>query len=152
MIAPIRWQAFEHSHIERGSDWFIALGVTALAIALTSLILGNVFFALLIIAAAVALGLIAYKPPQPVDFEISEYGIRVGDIFHKFDNIISFWVEDGGDRPTLLVDTTKFLTPNLAIPLGSTNPQLVRAFLLEHVNEVPMKESMAHKVLEFIGL
>src|SRR3989338_7129083 len=109
MKPPIRWQAFEHSHIERGSDWFIALGVTALAIALTSIILGNVFFALLIIAASVALGLIAYKPPQLIDFEISEYGIRVGDIFQKFNNIFSFWFEEeGAPPPILLIEKKNF--------------------------------------------
>lgn len=150
---PIRWHAFEHGHVERGSDWFIALGVAAISIALTSIIVGNTLFGILIIAAAIVWGLTAQTPRQLVEFEISERGIRAGEAFYRFESVVSFWVEEHESRPPLLlIDTTKFMTPNLAIPLENIDPKLVRAYLLEHVDEVPMKESVAQKFLELLGL
>lgn len=150
---PLRWQAFEHTHIERGSDWFIALGVAAVSIAATSIILGNVLFGILILVAAVSWGLVARRPRALVEFEITERGIRTGEQFYLFEHILAFWVEEHASKtPLLLVDTTKLMSPNLAIPIENIDPKLVRAYLLEHVNEVPMKESMAQKILETLGL
>jgi len=149
----LRWSAYEHEHIERGADWFWALGIAAVAIALTAVLFHDLFFGILVLAAAVVLGLLARTPPSLANFEISERGIRVNGVLHRYDHIISFWVEDEhDDRPLLLVDTTKFLSPNLIIPIEHIDPSLVRAFLKEHCKEVHMKEPIAHKILEFLGL
>lgn len=151
--APIRWSAYEHEHIDRASDWFWALGIFAVCTALVSLLLGNFFFAVLILLAAATLGLLAKSPPPLVTFELSDRGIKVDDTMHRFEEIISFWVEDhDADPPILLVDTTKWLSPNLIIPLEGVDHSLVRAFLTERAEEVPMKEPVWHKILEFFGL
>lgn len=147
----MRWSAYEHEHIERGSDWFWALGIIAVATAVTSILFGNVLFAILIITAAITLAVIARKSPLLAEFEISDDGIRVGDDMHAYEEILSFWVDDTKERPLLLVDTVKFMYPNLIIPV-EIEPNLVRAYLRERVAEVPMKEPFSHKVLEFFGL
>lgn len=149
----LRWSAYEHEHIERSADWFIALGIVAICAAAVSILFHNVLFALLILVAALSLGLVARTPPELSEFEVSRRGIRVNDTMHRFEEIISFWVEDHNvARPLLLVDTTKFMAPNLIIPLEGIDPHEVREFLQEHTEEVPMKEPIAHKLLEFFGL
>lgn len=151
--APIRWEAYEHEHLERSGDWYWALGIFAVATALISILFGNFFFAILILIAAFTLGMLAKSPPPLVEFELSDRGIRVGDTMHRFEEIISFWVEEhDAVSPILLVDTIKWLSPNLVIPLENVDPKLVRAYLVERADEVPMKEPMWHKVLEFFGL
>ncbi len=150
---PIRWQAYEHEHIERGRDWYWALGVFAVAVSLISVLLGNFLFGILILVAAATLAVIASSPPPLVQFELSDRGIRVGDTLHRYEEIISFWVEDHEvDPPILLVDTTKWLSPNLVIPIRDTEPSLVRAYLKERAEEVPMREPIWHKILETFGL
>src|SRR3989344_741998 len=109
---PIRWSSYEHEHIERGKDWFWALGIFAAATALISFLLGNALFAILIIVAATTLGLLASSPPHLMSFELSDRGIKTGDTMHRYEEIISFWVEDhDADPPILLVDTIKWLSP-----------------------------------------
>lgn len=149
--APLRWSAYEHEHIERGSDWFWALGIIAVSAALTSILFSNVFFAVLIIVAALTIGLIARHPPELHEFEISEKGILTGKTFTPYEKILAFWVDDELDEPLLLVDTTTFMSPNLIIPLGEMEPERVRAYLRERVEETPMKEPVAHKILELFG-
>lgn len=149
--APLRWSAYEHEHIERGSDWFWALGIIAVSAALTSILLGNVLFAVLIVVAAATIGLIASHPPQLHEFELTDKGIRTGVTMHPYENIISFWVDEEVDEPVLLIDTIAFMAPNLVIPLGDTNPESVREYLRQYAQEVPMKEPLAHKVMEFFG-
>lgn len=147
----LRWEAYEHEHIERGSDWFWALGIIAVCGAVTSIIFGNVLFAIVIIAAAFTIGLIAKHPPVLHEFEIGEKGIRIGNDLHTYDTIISFWVDDELDEPLLLIDTTKFMAPNLIIPIGDIDPEEIREYLRPNAKEVPMKEPLAHKILEFFG-
>lgn len=153
LSAPLRWSAYEHEHIERTSDWFWALGIIAVCAALTSLLFANVLFAILIVVAAGVIALIARMPPELHDFEIGERGIRVGTTLHSYSDIISFWVEtEAEDEPLLLVDTTKFMAPNLIIPLGGVDPEHVREYLRTRAEEIPMKEPLAHKILELFGL
>jgi hypothetical protein len=147
----LRWEAYEHEHIERKTEWYIALGVIAVSGAITSILFGNVLFAAVILLAAVTLGLIASRPPELHEFEISKKGIRIGHEFHAYKEIISFWVDDELDEPLLLVDTTKIMAPNLVIPIGDKHPDEIRTYLRERADEVPMKEPIAHKILEFFG-
>lgn len=149
----LRWSAYEHEHIERSADWFWALGVVACSIAATAILLHDFLFGVLVIVAAFTMALLARTPPKLARFELSERGIRVSGHLHRFDHILSFWVEDEHDgKPLLLVDTTKFLSPNLIIPIEGIDPTLVRAFLKQHTKETPMREPVAHKILEFFGL
>ncbi|MFA7309421.1 MAG: hypothetical protein WC050_00795 [Candidatus Paceibacterota bacterium] len=150
----LRWTAYEHEHVQRGSDWFWALGIVAVSVAITSILFHDFLFALVIIAAAVSLALLANTPPDIARFEVSDRGIRVNDILHRYDEIISFWVEEehAPHRPLLLIDTTKLFAPNIIIPIEHIDPSLVRAFLKERTTETPMKEPVAHKILEFFGL
>ena len=149
----LSWSAYEHEHVPRGSDWFWALGIVAVSAALTSILFHDVLFAVLIVMAAGILAMIANSPPHLVRFEISDRGIRTDDTLHTYEEIISFWVEEeNDDKPLLLVDTTKFMAPNLIIPLENIDPHVVRTYLQERVEEVPMKEPLAHKILEFFGL
>lgn len=149
----LRWNAYEHEHVPRGSDWYWALGIVAVSAALTSILFHDTLFAILILIAAGILAMLANVPPEIVRFEISDRGIRAGDTMHRFEEIISFWVEEEGHvRPLLLVDTIKIMAPNLIIPLENIDPHVVRSYLREHAEEVPMKEPLSHKILEFFGL
>ena len=149
----LRWSAYEHEHIERGADWFWALAIVAVCIGIVSILFHDLLFAVAIAAAAVTIGILALHPPELVEFEVSERGIRVDGKLHRYDHIISFWVEDEHDgNPLLLVDTVKLMHPNIVIPIEHIDPHVVRAYLKEHCDEVPMKEPVGHKILEFFGL
>ncbi len=148
------WSAYEHDHIERGADWFWALAIISVCIAIVSILFHDVLFAVLVIVAAITIAILAVHPPNLVEFEIGERGIRVAGTLHRFEEIISFWVEDETEdtHAILLVDTIKFMSPNIVISLEHVDPHEVRAYLSERTDEVPMKEPVSHKILEFFGL
>src|ERR1700691_2599842 len=111
----LRWSAYEHEHIERGGDWFWALGIIAVCAAIMSALFHDTLFGLVIIVGAFTLALLANTPPDISTFELSERGIRINGTLHRFDEIISFRVEDEHHhhhRPLLLIDTIKFMSPN----------------------------------------
>ena len=148
----LRWTTHEHEHIERTSDWYWALGIVTISVVIISVLLHDVLFGIIMIIAAYIITLLAKTPPHPVSFEISDRGIRIDRILHRYNEIVTFWVEDEvGDRPLLLVDTTKWSSPNLIIPIAHIEPALVRAYLQERCTEKHMREPWAHQVLEFLG-
>jgi hypothetical protein len=149
----LRWNAHEHEHVERSSDWFWALGIVALCAAVTSILFGDFLFALVIISGALVLALLARRPPHLAEFELSDKGIRIDDELHRYESVLAFWVEeDRGAGAQLLIDTTRWFSPNLVIPIEQIEPAAVRAYLKERVEERMMKESPAHRILEFFGL
>lgn len=150
----LRWSAYEHEHFERGQDWYWALGIVAVSIAITSVLLSDLLFGVLILIAAFTIALLSREAPDIAMIELSERGIRINDTLHRWREIISFWVEDEhpGKRPLLLVDTIKFLSPNLIIPIEQVDPREVREFLKSRSEEKHMKEPVGHKILEFFGL
>jgi len=152
--AVLHWSAYEHEHFERNGDWYWALGIAAVSIAIASVLLSNLLFGILILVAAATIALLSREAPEIARIEISERGIRINDTLHRFRDILAFWVEDEHEssRPILLVDTTKLLSPNLIIPIEEVDPRLVRSFLKERITERHMKEPIGHKVLEFLGL
>lgn len=148
----IRWEAHEHEHTHQERDWYWALGIVAASAAATSILFHDTLFALVIIMAATTIGLIAQRQPHLMRFEASDKGLRTGDTLHRWSEIIGFWVEDEHDaEPLLLVDTVKFLSPNLIIPLADADPAAVRALLRKHAEEVPMREPIGYKILRFFG-
>jgi hypothetical protein len=151
MEALLSWQCYEHAHTERGSDWYWALGIIAVSGALTSILFSNILFALIIILAACILGLIASQPPELTTIGIYERGLRVGDMLHRWEDVISFWVEEEHEEPRLLVDTTKVLSPNLIIPLTDVNPEDVRTLMQQFAEEKFLQEPLSHKLIELLG-
>lgn len=153
-IVIMQWSAYEREHIERGSDWFWALGVIAVCAAIISILFHDLFFAILIIAAAGALATLAIHPPRETTFSISKKGIAINETMHRFSDIGAFWVEEEhhDGRPVLLLTTNKVLHPSIVIPIEHVEPVRVRALLSEYLTEEHMQEPKFHKILEFCGL
>lgn len=153
MDETIRWEALEHEHIEQASDWFWALGIVAICGAITSIILHDFFFALVILAAAVTMALIAKRPPELMEFEITDRGVITAGKLHAFDAILAFWVgHTARGVPVLFIDTTTFLSPNLFIPLGDADPEKIRKAMLDQkIVEREMSEPLGHRIISFFG-
>ncbi|MBI2048576.1 MAG: hypothetical protein HYT30_01480 [Parcubacteria group bacterium] len=150
MNETITWSGQEHQHIERGSDWYWALGIIIMSSALTAVLLNNVLFALLIVLGGVTLGMLAKRPPAVVEFALGERGLAVGDTFYPYEEMRAFWVSED-DEPTLLIDTPRIMNPDLIIPLTDVDPNMVRAFLAERVPEIELHQSFIYTLAEFFG-
>jgi len=147
----IYWSGYEHQHEAKSSDWFWALGIIAISAAITSILFGNVLFAILIMVAASTLGILATKEPEFVEFLITDKGLHVGDSFYEYSDIRAFWVEENEEENTLLVDTLKTFAPHLVIPINEVSPDEVRDMLSAFVHEEELTEPISYKVLELLG-
>lgn len=148
----LRWEAPEHKHAERGADWYWALGVIALSSALTAILFQNFLFALLIIVAAFTLGMFALREPQMAVFELDEHGLRIDDVIFRYGEMNAFWVDEREGEATLLIDTPRFMNPDIIAPIEGIDPGEVRAFFrARRVPEIELTEPWTYKLFEALG-
>lgn len=153
MATQLQWQAFEHEHIHKSSDWFWALGIIAIAGAVTAIIFSNILFAIVILVGAFTLGMHAAKKPNRVNFKISERGVVIGNKMHPYSSLESFWVDDESEHtaPKLLIKSKKLLAPHIVIPIDHVSSSDVRDYLTQYLIEEEDSESLAQKIMEFFG-
>lgn len=151
-MKTIRWSAPEYEHKKRTADWYWAVGIIAVAIAVASVILGNPLFGLLILLALFALTLYSYRPPETVDIEASEIGVRANKNFFPHQNTESFWIEETGRQKKLFLKSKKLVMPLIALPIApDINTAELRTLLLGKLTEEPLRESFLEQVLERLG-
>ena len=152
--AAFEWEGVEYEHRERGADWYWALGVVAIAGIVASILFANYLLALVIVAAAVALGLHAAKKPPVHQFRITEEGLEIGHEMHPYSRMRSFAILEyiEGDRPPVLsIKTEHWLAPHLLIPLNDIDADALYDYLLDRVDEGEHPPTIADVVAGWLG-
>lgn len=148
----ISWEGFEHQHIERTRDWYLALGVIAVSCALTAVLFENILFALLICIAALTIGVVASLPPRQAHFVFTDEALTIDGDTYPIKDMRAFWIKEDAS-PTLFIDTPRMFAPDVVITLPEhIDTQIIRTLLKTHqVEEREMSESFAYRVFEFFG-
>ena len=149
----ISWQGYEHTHHEKSSVWFWALGIVALSSAVVAIVFENILFALLILIGAFTVALLAAKTPHLIHFEINRRGIAIDDLLYPFSTLESFWIdEDEHEHHTLILKSQRVIMPYIIIPLDELIEfEDVRNVLLTKLEEEELHEPISHRILEFFG-
>ncbi len=150
----IEWQALEHHHHqEKTPDWFWIVGTIAIAGAILAAYFGNVLFAIIIAIAAMTSFLQAHIEPKILTFRITRKGVQTGSSLFPYSTLESFWVIDEEINDRIILKSQKFLMPYIIIPFDSTkiDPDDIRNYLLEYINEEEMDEPFLHKLMERFG-
>lgn len=138
MQAIFEWEGREYEHREKSSDWYWALGILAAAGIIAAVLFGNYLLAVLIIAAALAIGLHAAKEPPVHRFALTREGLVIGSDLHRYDRMRSFSVLEyleGDPAPVLSIKTESWFTPHLVVPLEGVDADALYAYLLERIEE-----------------
>lgn len=150
---PIHWQAYEYEPREQSGDWFWAVGIVTVAIAVTAIIFNDVLFAIIIILGGFALSLYAARPPHLIDIVVDDIGIRIDRSFYPYRTLESFWIEEQHGFPKILVKSQKLIMPYIVVPLNpeEQDAEDIHKILIRHLPEVFHSESVFEKVLERLG-
>ena len=147
----VSWDALEYEHKEKASDWFWALGIIAVAATLTAIIYGNYIFAILIVIGSLTLALFSVRQPEIIHFEITKNGFAVNKKIYPYNNLKSFWIDETGEKPQLLLLSNRMVLPLLSIPLDGASDERIRLALLKFIKEEELKEPPTHRILEHFG-
>ncbi len=153
---PIRfeWKAVNKKHDIKTPDWFWSLGIIAFAIFIGSVITGNVLFGILILLAAITIGLYANKTPEEVKYEITVRGVKINGKLYPYKDLKSFWIYEAPyeEKAVLLIDSQMPIVPHLIIPLpDSVDADELQDFLLDYLPEEELREPTSHKLARLLG-
>lgn len=150
----IVWRTLEYPYAEKGRDWFWAVGIVAVALAVASLILGNALFGALIIISACAIFLHAVRKPAYIRCEVGKRGFMVENTLYGWKDMEAFWIDDeaGDIVPLLHLKTKKPFSPYLSLPLRREDAAKLRGFLGRHISEERFNEPLSHQLAEIFGL
>jgi hypothetical protein len=150
-LEKIEWLAPEYEHREQSVDWFWALGIIIFAVAVTSVIYKNYFFAILIILGGILLAHFTIKKPEMVDYELTEEGLKIKNTIYPYKKIKHFWVQTD-PTPMLFIHSDKLFMPIITMPIYPNMAVKIREkFIAMNVAEIEMKDHPSVKVMEFLG-
>lgn len=148
----IEWDAHEYEHKERSPDWFWAVGIVSVAVAVASVIFGNIIFGILVLIGAFALSLFANRPPNTVHVVVNEKGVTKDKIHYPYAILESFWIDTDHPHQKIILRSGKLLMPLIIIPLGeSTNVEELHESLSQFMKEEFHSLPFVEKVLEYLG-
>lgn len=151
----IRWETPPHEHKPRSVDWYWALGIFAVSAATLAVIFSDYLFAIVILLAALSIGVYSSREPKLSHIEVGDRGVRIDNRRYRYDTLRSFWVDHGEDsgKQQLIITSQKFLMPQIIIPLpDSVSADRVRVLLSKYLAEEEQHESLAQHIAEFFGL
>jgi len=151
--SPLHWQTFEYENRERGADWFWAVGIITVSLAVTAIILGNVLFAFVIILSGFVLSLFAARPPKQIDVVVDERGIRIHKFFYPYRSLESYWIDEHEESPKLLIKSQRLFMPYIVIHINQDEVEAkrVKQFLSRYLPEVFHAESPLEHAMEHLG-
>lgn len=147
----ISWKAPLHIYTEKSTDWYWIVGIVTVTLAVISVLLNNILFAVLIIVGMFTLTLYSTKRPSEVHIELLPNGIKIHDLVYLYTNLESFWIEEHELVPRILFKTTKKIAPHVTVLLEDANPDEVRDELLFHLPEIKQSEPFLEKLLIYFG-
>lgn len=152
-MEKLSWNTIEYLHQEKTTDWYWIVGIVTVSIAIISIILNNIIFAILILVSSFTLMLFASRPPSEVEVDIDDLGIRVGNTIYPYKHLDSFWVETRENNDRILLKSKKLFMPLIIIFIeeNQVRPGDVRGMLLKHLSEEEHAEPFLEKLLVYLG-
>lgn len=152
IVHSVFWEAPEHNHIEKTTDWYWVLGIIAVAGSVTSIILGNVLFGVVIILGAMTMVITSHRKPRVIPFEVSVRGIRIEDRLYPYPTLDSYYLdEENLVNPQLIVKSKKLFVPLLIIPAPTDHVHDIERIVSARIPEEHLEEPLSHRLLEFLG-
>lgn len=148
----IEWDALEYEHKERSQDWFWAMGIVTVSIAVVSAIFGNIIFSILVLLAAFSLSLFINRPPEEVHVVLDERGITKEKVHYPYEVLESFWIDEDHPHLKILVRSKKLLMPLIIVPLpNGADLDRLHKVLLQHLREERHVLPWVERLLEYLG-
>lgn len=150
-MEKINWIAPEYIHTEKTSDWYWIVGIITVSAATISIMLNNVIFAVLLLVAMFTLTLYASRKPQNIKIELNQKGIIHGNIYYPYSDIKSFHVENKDKYPRIIFQLKKKLSSYVIILIKEHDPEEIRDFLEDFLEEETHSEPFLAKLLIYFG-
>lgn len=145
------WTTLEYPYREKSSDWYWAVGIIAVSMAITSILFENLLFAVFIILSLFTLLLYSKHRPSQIEVKIGDRGIEEGKLRYPYRSLESFWVEDRYGEAKLILKSLRKTLPYITITIEGVESDTVRDHLRKYLPEEEHHEPLSKKIMEYLG-
>ena len=142
------WTVPEYIHQHKPVLWYVGAGIFMFGLIAWAYFTNSwTMLAAVVVFAGVYMYLHHFHPPKNITIEITEMGVRVGEIFYPYSHIQAFWIHYQYGLKTLNLRVHKQVFSDVVIQLEHQNPIEVRNYL---VSQIPEWEGKSERVGEMI--
>lgn len=150
-MEKITWTTIEYLHQEKDNDWYWIVGIVTVTVAIVSILLNNLIFAILILVSSFILTLFASKEPKVLNVEIGDKEIIFGKTKFPYKELEAYWIETKEGLPRIILKSKKIFIPYISIFLEETDPEIVDDILSKKIKKEEMTEPLFEKLLLYFG-
>jgi len=151
-MKSISWDTPEYVHFDKNADWYWTVGIISVALVITSIIFGNILFAVVLGVGAFVLTLFASRKPRIIKVEVTDKAVIVDKTHLLYPTLQSFYIEDSHRHlPRLILRPKKQLSSLLFVPVTYENLDELKALLEDHLEEEYFEPSLVHALFEGLG-
>lgn len=154
-IPEISWRTLEHHHNhDKSQDWYWTLGIITVALVILLMYFGDYLFGVVVLLGAFTMILYSQKEHEEISVSLGTRGVLIDETLFPYKTLESFWVEDEieGEVNHLILKSKKTIMPHVIIPLADDlDPDLITEYLLQYLDEEELEESLAHRLMEYLG-
>ena len=148
----MEWEAPEHEHKERSSDWFWVAGIITVAIVFVSIIVGNIIFGILVLVSSVSLLMFINRKPENLHLVLNDHGVQRDNVFYPFETLESFWIDVEHPHNKIIIKSKKVLMPLIVVPISeNVDLEIMREVLSKNLIEEYHSLPLLEKLLEYLG-
>ncbi len=147
----IEWDAPEFFYHKKSNDWYWAVVISTLSIAIASFIFKNYLFSFLILIAGGTMCYFGSKKPESIHCSIKEDGIRAKNIVFPFESIEYYDIHFTENESKILILTNRAFMPLVVIPAQESLLDEINAILSQKLRHEELREPGIYKILDMFG-
>ncbi len=145
------WNAEEFSYYEKSRTWFLIGGAIFFLVVGYFTITKQITTALTFLLLGLTIYIFSLKKPRKIRCQITNHSISADTAIYYFKEIESFWIfYEPPEFKVISLKHKKPYLPLIQIPLGETDPILVRRSLLQFLHEEEQEEGFSDKMARFL--
>lgn len=151
----LSWEALEYEHKPVGTDWYWTAGFVAIVAAAISFYIKNIVFGIFSLVAGFTVIMFKAREPKNILIRLTPRGIIVKNDLYPYGRIESFWIHEFNGEISqineLSIKSDRAFLPQIIIPLGNADTQIVRDYLARYVPEEYHEKTLADVLTEYLG-
>lgn len=152
MHNKITWTTIEGHADTKDADWVWSVGLIGTAVIISSFLVGNMLLGIFSMVATLTIIIYGTREKDPVEVTLTNQGIIIGSQMFPYENILSFCMRRDGDKNILSLHTTSMMLPFVTIDTENIDPDFIRKYLEQFIDERHHIKTLADKVVDYFKL
>ena len=148
----MQWETLEHFYTEKTNDWYASVILISGALVAVEFLSNNFLLITLTIIGTITFILLAARRPEIMHVEISQRGVRAGNILYAFHTLDAYAIAEYNHETRLLLESNRRIMPLIVVPIAdNVDIEELREVMNKHLPEKELHESFPHLLLEKFG-